>query len=925
MIRYLQILFLSSVLMMGVIYGGKTQSLESFGFKFTNGLELGSIRLSISEDILFIPPSSLFSVEVNGQYISSKDVKALLDENQIRLMFPNGLTGSLKSYGNGEKGWKGILKLRNRSPDTLIVENVVPFGATDDHVYLTSEGPWSLTRANLYLPDKNPISVILPDNAWEMGYGAKQLDENYSVAAICRRTGKENADLKRYKTVLPPNSEVEYTFYADVFSGEWQEGLKMMFQDRYLFDLEEFNNTLYDRKDLNWIKNKYIITLQFAWDQQFYNSDTKKFSLYTYLEDGQKKFGGYDVYGIWPTWPRLGVDQRNQWELYEDLPYGLPKLKELSGYCKANGTRFFISYNPWDQSTDEQDPYKSMASLIKNIDADGVVLDTRGSSSFKLQNAADSVKQGVVMYSEGMAITKDMPGILSGRVHNAISRSPILNLNKLIKPDFAIFRVCVLNRGRIHRDLAISFFNGYGTEINTFDPGRPDWLEEEYLYLGKTTRILRENSSVFLNTDWVPLIPTLQDNVYVNKWRKGSKSIFTVLSMNPEGATTPMFEVNNSGDFHFVSLWHHRELNPVQIDGKSYIQVDVREFNKKWLGTNREGNLDCIAGLPNLLNLELKGDSLKILASDGNLIKIWSGNPSYQNTAKEYTENQFRVKLAELFNKNEGKFVVQLFKDDELLDERVVNVEPGKPYLISSVKQTKKYKNSPAGMKIVPGADFSFEVTNPDQFIPYPDYSIPQTVKVDSFYMDEYPVTNKDFYDFLEATHYIPQNSVNFLKHWENGIYPQGQENYPVVYINIEDAKAYADWVGKRLPTEVEWQYAAQGTDGRLWPWGVEYHGTRCNNAFGKPTPVDAFPKGNSPFEIADMVGNIWQLTNDIYFNGSYKFIIIRGGSYFNPTSSSWYVKGGPQPLNRTQMLLLVTPGFDRNATVGFRCVADVE
>ena len=76
---------------------------------------------------------------------------------------------------------------------------------------------------------------------------------------------------------------------------------------------------------------------------------------------------------------------------------------------------------------------------------------------------------------------------------------------------------------------------------------------------------------------------------------------------------------------------------------------------------------------------------------------------------------------------------------------------------------------------------------------------------------------------------------------------------------------------------------------------------------------------------MEDLVGNVWQLTNDVYDNGSYYFVIIRGGSYYNPKGSQWYIKGGPQPLDRTQMLLMVAPGFDRSATVGFRCVKDVE
>jgi len=74
-----------------------------------------------------------------------------------------------------------------------------------------------------------------------------------------------------------------------------------------------------------------------------------------------------------------------------------------------------------------------------------------------------------------------------------------------------------------------------------------------------------------------------------------------------------------------------------------------------------------------------------------------------------------------------------------------------------------------------------------------------------------------------------------------------------------------------------------------------------------------------------DMIGNVWQMTNDMYFNGTNYLIVIRGGSYYRPDSSSWYIQGGPQPLDRTQIMLLVSPGFDRSETVGFRCVKDID
>ncbi len=226
-------------------------------------------------------------------------------------------------------------------------------------------------------------------------------------------------------------------------------------------------------------------------------------------------------------------------------------------------------------------------------------------------------------------------------------------------------------------------------------------------------------------------------------------------------------------------------------------------------------------------------------------------------------------------------------------------------------------------MVLVPGSSISVSLTASDEFIQYPEPDL--TTKIDSFLIDKYPVTNSQFYDFITNTGYRPVDTSAYLRHWQSGTFRQGQDKYPVVYVSHEDIEAYTAWAGKRLPTQAEWQLAAQGTDKRKWPWGNDFHGTLCNNGFDRPTPVDAFPKGQSPYGAVDMVGNVWQMTNDIYFNGSNYFAVIRGGSYYKPESSWWYVQGGPQPLDKTQILLMVSPGFDRCATVGFRCVKDVD
>jgi hypothetical protein len=91
----------------------------------------------------------------------------------------------------------------------------------------------------------------------------------------------------------------------------------------------------------------------------------------------------------------------------------------------------------------------------------------------------------------------------------------------------------------------------------------------------------------------------------------------------------------------------------------------------------------------------------------------------------------------------------------------------------------------------------------------------------------------------------------------------------------------------------------------------------------GRPSPLMPHPSGASPFGVDYLVCNVWQLTLDVYADGAYTFVIIEGGSYYAPAASIWYPKSGPLPLNRRQMLLLVAPGLDRCATVGFRCVKD--
>jgi len=88
---------------------------------------------------------------------------------------------------------------------------------------------------------------------------------------------------------------------------------------------------------------------------------------------------------------------------------------------------------------------------------------------------------------------------------------------------------------------------------------------------------------------------------------------------------------------------------------------------------------------------------------------------------------------------------------------------------------------------------------------------------------------------------------------------------------------------------------------------------------------VKAFPDGRSPSGVYDLCGNVWQWTESERTDGRTRFCIIRGGSYFTARGSNWYVDGGPRPASYATKFLLMWPGLDRCATIGFRCVVDLE
>lgn len=202
-----------------------------------------------------------------------------------------------------------------------------------------------------------------------------------------------------------------------------------------------------------------------------------------------------------------------------------------------------------------------------------------------------------------------------------------------------------------------------------------------------------------------------------------------------------------------------------------------------------------------------------------------------------------------------------------------------------------------------------------------------QIINLPDYYIDLYPITNRQFCLFLNETNpsdtdlnkwiYLEGKSESekcrIIKAENNFKIEKGYKEHPVIYVTWYGAAAYAQWAGKRLPSEQEWEKAARGTDGLLFPWGNTFEKQYCNSFESgvlRTTDVKQFPKGKSPYGCYDMAGNVFEWTDSLFDNVGDKYV-LRGGSWFSDNYNC-----------RCAFRNESKPNFIR-AFIGFRCAKD--
>lgn len=260
-------------------------------------------------------------------------------------------------------------------------------------------------------------------------------------------------------------------------------------------------------------------------------------------------------------------------------------------------------------------------------------------------------------------------------------------------------------------------------------------------------------------------------------------------------------------------------------------------------------------------------------------------------------------------------------------EQKAQLTEEEKKRLLSELEAIKRatQERTPPGMTLVAAGEFI--MGSPDVRDAQPQ----RKVYLDAFYIDKYEVTNEEYVKFLNAkgTHegYIDIDSPYCKIEKIDGKYSvkKGYEKHPVVEVSWFGADAYAKWVGKRLPTEAEWEKAARGTDGRIYPWGNTFDRSKCNVNMQGTMPVGSYPESKSVYGCYDMGGNVWEWVADWYNEDYYKnspVVNPKGpptGSHRVWRGGSWL---GNQFTVRTCVRNYLTPNETRN-TGGFRCARD--
>ncbi|HEX2133558.1 MAG TPA: SUMF1/EgtB/PvdO family nonheme iron enzyme [Actinophytocola sp.] len=577
----------------------------------------------------------------------------------------------------------------------------------------------------------------------------------------------------------------------------------------------EYDGALYDRPETAWTRSCYSVALVWLWDERLYDRARERFDVAGFL-DRTADHGGFDGVVLWHAYPVIGIDDRNQFDFYRDVP----GLREVVGEFQARGIRVFLDYNPWDTGTRRpaHDDATELALLAEELGADGMFLDTMKEGDAALVSAL--LDAGQVLEGESRVPNQRIPDHqLSWAQWFADSAAPGVMRARWYEPRHMTHSTRRWNRD--HSDeLQSAFVNGAGMLVwDTVFGVWVGWNERDRATLRRMLRVQRACSELFTSGEWEPLVDAapeaLAAGVYASRFGRGGLRLWTVVNRGETDYTGEVLTATGGTWFDLTA--------GVRTDGR--VTVPARGVAAVLAVDGDEP--DWLPGL------------LAAAAADG-------GGTGTDFPARTATRVRPRPATAP--------------------PGPAVRVTGGRRELAMTYRrrETGSYQGAPYVEEWKPLPPRLHDPREERLTVDLADAAVAVT-----------EVTNAEFAEFLAATGYQPL--------CDNRFRPGGPDGAPATMVGLADARAYAAWAGARLPTEFEWQAAAESPE------------------FRRAAPL------------------VWNWTESEHTDGVTRFVMLKGGSDHESTGSDWYVDGGPREPSFSLKFLLPGLGLDRSPNIGFR------
>lgn len=544
-----------------------------------------------------------------------------------------------------------------------------------------------------------------------------------------------------------------------------------------------YTDDAYRRPGAAWAARCWTVAQVWLWDELLFSFEEQRFTPERLLADAER-FGGLDAVVLWHAYPVIGIDERNQWDHYRDVP-GIEALVEA---FHAAGLHVFVDYNPWDTGTRRGgDDATELAALVADLRADGVFLDTLRKAEPELVARLEEARPGIVLEGESkLPVERIADHSSSWAQFFADSAVP-----GVLRAHWYERRHMQHHVRRWHRDhseeLQSAWLNGVGVMVWEVVFGVwVGWSPRDASTLRRMVTVQRAAADLLLEGEWTPLaalVPEAHEaGVYASAWERDGVTLLTVVNRGTTGRTGPLIDLPG----RLVDL-----TTGAEITSSDAVTVPAR-------------------GVGALLHL-----------AEGAAEPAWLG--ALCETARAGgTAHSPDARFPHRIARRVTPPVPALSEDPEVPDRASAVVVPAGDWVL-----TVRYRARETGM--YQGAPYV------DEWKPLPPRLHDQRTLQREGVLDApvavatREVTNAEFHAFLQATGYRPAVPHRFLAHWAGGRPEPGTEDRPVSHVDLPDARAYCAWRGGRLPTEDEWQLA--GETGRLergspavWSWTESEH-----------------------------------------------------------------------------------------------------